>query len=561
MLVTLLAWVYISLLCYGWGDATIKFISKIQKSNQNPIYGFSITCFFGLAIIASISQVLSIFMGLGGIVVQGIFLCPAIWFLWNHPSIHFREIRAFAQNTHPIILFLLVSMLLMILTMSVYSITHPDTLAYHAQAIKWAERYRAIPGLVHISYLYGLQNSWFLTCSVFSFSFTGTNALTFINTTVIAWMLIFITQKMNSAIRKKDENYTALLWFLLLVINLWTYTQIRLTVTSASPDFIATMYILLTAYLCIRCNSLFEETRLLVIFLCFFTLTIKLSALPVVLLAFYLSYPFTRKNIIFSCLVSFFVIVPFLVRNIIISGHLVFPAAFPDIINTDWKFDTNKLSYINKYILAFARTADNKTDPEKILHLPVGAWLQIWWLKLSLADKFIIVLQFFSAIFFAINYKKIVVANKTKKILLFMSVTGIIFWFLKAPDPRFGAGFLLLFPSLVFYSNPFIRKVEAVFTNSRLVVFLCLALGAVVVSYTGYRFVNYFKKSSLIYPEGIVIPYKSVYYDEINTCIPLFTPGNKNVTVINESVEKRPFDFRGNKPEQGFKAKKNRVKQ
>ena len=305
MLITLLAWIYISFLCYAWGMLFIKLLSKIYGTSKVASYGFSITCFIGLAFIAATAQVMSLFTGLSSIVIQLLFFLPAVLvcFFFDQPLQYLQKANAFIRSMHPAIAFLLATTLLMILVMGVYFITHPDTIFYHAQAIKWAEQYRVVPGLVHINYLYGLQNSWFLLCGLFSFSFTGTNALSFINTTVLAWLLIFLCQKINASLKKTAAGYHAFLWLSFLVINLWAYTGVRLTATSASPDFIAAIYILLTAYLCFQ-HAAVKENELLVIFMCFFTFTIKLSALPVIVLAFYFLYPFSRVKII--CFLVFF---------------------------------------------------------------------------------------------------------------------------------------------------------------------------------------------------------------------------------------------------------------
>ena len=398
---------YISFLCHSWGIIFIKGINKITGNHQPATYGFSITSFIGLAAIACIAQVLSIFSGLSNIFLQLLFFIPAVYvlFFFEKPRLSLpQKLRAFIQNTHPVVLLLLASTLLMILVMSVYPIIHPDTIAYHAQSIKWAERYPAIPGLVHINFLYGFQNNWFLLCSLFSFSFTGTNALTFINTTVLTWQLIFLAQKINAAIKTPGQAYTAFLWLLLLFINLWTYTQIRLTATSASPDFIATIYVLLIFYLFIQSGNFSKEAVLLVTYLCFFTLTVKLSSLPLILLVLYFQYPLRRIKIIYCLTIALVVIAPFLIRNTLISGHLLFPASFPDIINTDWKYDSNKLDYINHFILAFARTRGNFAAADK----PFIYWIQQWWQYLYLADKLVKALQFIAIITLAYNYKKII---------------------------------------------------------------------------------------------------------------------------------------------------------
>ena len=271
MLITMLAWIYISFLCHTWGMLFIKLLSKTYGTSKVASYGFSITCFIGLAFIAAIAQVISLFTGLSSIVIQLMFFLPAVlaFFFFEQPLQYIQKTNAFIRSMHPVIAFLLTTTLLMVLVMGVYFITHPDTLFYHAQTIKWTEQYRVVPGLVHLNYLYGFQNSWFLLCGLFSFSFTGTNALTFINTTVLAWLLIFLCQKINASLKKTVAGYYAFLWLSFLVINLWAYTGIRLTATSASPDFIAAIYILLTAYLSFQ-HATVKENELLVIFMFFY---------------------------------------------------------------------------------------------------------------------------------------------------------------------------------------------------------------------------------------------------------------------------------------------------
>ncbi len=560
MLITLIAWAYISFHCHTWG---LFFVKSLDRSfhYSNPLsYGFSITCFIGLAAITCCLQILSFFTGLGGVVMQSVFCLTSLsmYFFVKSNSNLLKRIVYFIKNIHKVTLFLLAISLLMVLVMSVYAVSHPDTLAYHAQLVKWAAKYKTIPGLVNISYLYGLQSNWFLLCGFFSFSFTGTHAVTFINTTVILWLLIFFIQKISAAIKKPQGNYYAFLWLLLLSFNIWAYTQIRLTATSASPDFIAALYILLAAYLFSQYNSYTHESRLLIIFLCFFACTIKLSAAPIVLLACFLLFSKTSlKTYFFAVGLIAIVVIPFLVRNCIISGHLLFPSAFMDIFYADWKYDNNKLEYINQYISAFARVGVYPAPPEKIIQMSFSDWLPIWWHNRYTADKLLIIAQIPSVVVAVVNYKKIVALNKFRLILTLVSFAGIIFWFAKAPDPRFGTGFLLLFPSLILTSEPVAEKgMKFITSASRIAIATCVLLCFCISCYTVYRFTNYFKAADFVYPEGITVAVTSVYYDEIKTCIPLFNANENNFVIKTDSAKSRNFNFRGNTVEDGFSGKK-----
>ena len=72
----------------------------------------------------------------------------------------------------------------------------------------------------------------------------------------------------------------------LLFITMWSYTQVRLTATSASPDFIATLLIWAIIYLLLEKNlkHLAASDWLLVAFLSLVAATIKLSVAPVLLI-------------------------------------------------------------------------------------------------------------------------------------------------------------------------------------------------------------------------------------------------------------------------------------
>ena len=558
MFVLLLTTAYISFVSFSWGVLFLRTLQKINGSNDALSYGFSITCFIGLACIGAVAQVISLFTGLGSLPLQAAFLLPAVFsgvFLYKPGNIR-ASAKSFVQTLHPSSVLLLCSSVAMVLVMAVYPVTHPDTIAYHFQVIRWIEKYPAVPGLANFNYLYGFQNSWFIICGLFSFSFAGTNAITFANTAVLLWLLVFLVNKINTALKKPGQTVQALPWILLLVFQAWSYTQIRLTATSASPDFIAVLYVLLTVYLFFDSSSNASINDPLVFFLCFFAITLKLSVLPLLLLAAYLAIPLTRKKNALLLLLCCFVMLPYVMRNIITSGHLFFPAAFPDIIDADWKLSTNKLDAINRYILAFARTRDNVTEPAKLLAEPFSSWIQHWWAKLYLSDQIIIAVYILSLILLPFRYKTLVRQRPLNRILIAVSVTGVLFWVLKAPDPRFGLGFLVLLPALLLVELCSHEKAVRLATP-KLVLFACFLAGCSIAFYTGYRCRNYFRWTNAVYPAGFTIPYQSFYYREINSSLPLIKESNKNITVSAAADSAyRPFNFRGKTVTAGFTEKK-----
>jgi hypothetical protein len=170
MIITIVAWIYITGICYGWGHLIFRSAEKITSGYIHEKIPFSIVCFTGLAGIAGIAGVVSLFSPLGLWQLQLFFILPCIPVFYtivkNSPS--FNPFL----SLHPLIIILLISSFIMVLIMSTWTISHPDSMEYHIQAIQWIEKYKAIPGLAHLNIHLGLQNLWFPVCALLSFHFT-----------------------------------------------------------------------------------------------------------------------------------------------------------------------------------------------------------------------------------------------------------------------------------------------------------------------------------------------------------------------------------------------------
>src|SRR5512138_580639 len=164
MLATLLAWIYISFLCWTWGVIAFYVLKKFTNDDL-AFPHFSINCITGLSIITIIAGILSLFIPLGEWWVQFLFIIPglSIFFVKDIPNFFFSLKREF-ESLHISSLILLTSLLLLIMVMSTWKIVHPDTLGYHAQTMQWIEKYKAGPGLVHLQVRFGYQGLWFVEC-------------------------------------------------------------------------------------------------------------------------------------------------------------------------------------------------------------------------------------------------------------------------------------------------------------------------------------------------------------------------------------------------------------
>jgi len=560
MLTTLLAWIYISFLSWMWGILFLQFIKKTTR-NELQLPHFSIICITGLSAITVIAAILSLFIPLGGWWVQFLFIIPCLVLFFKKDSpAFFAALKKELEDLHFFSIILLSACLLLILVMSSWTIIHPDTLGYHAQTIQWIEKYKAVPGLAHLHVRFGYQWLWFVDSALFGFSFTGKEGITFLNSTVLFWFFIFLINRINYNFLKDGKRLYGLLWTALLVISMWSYTQVRLTATSASPDFIAALFTLVTIYLLLEKDRNHPDASkwLLVSFLALVAVTIKLSVAPILLVAVVPALlGLVKRKIKLSFTILFISIVtlfPFIARNIITSGYIVFPLTFIDVTNVDWKNDLTLTLNEKNYVTAYAKKPGVITSEISAINkMDLAEWLPTWWQNRSTADKIIMILLVLSFISAILSIKKILLSGFIPILVLITLLTGIIFWFVNAPDPRFGFGSILGFIGVVSY---LVLKEKEIFTGKNLLIAILVLVTGSILAYTGYRFVNFFNKDQLLTPLGIE---KSAFQASDCEGIRINTPidgkdfGVTPVPCTDLNCEK--FSPRGNEIKDGFKAR------
>ncbi len=238
MLATLLAWIYITVLCWMWGKLFLLAIKKIIKTDLQLPH-FSIICITGLATITITAGILSLIIPLGSWWVQVLFIAPCvILFLKKDPQFSFNRLKSELLRFHLLSAVFLFACFLLLLVMSTWTIIHPDTLGYHAQTIQWIEKYKAVPGLVHLHFRFGLQGLWFVDCALFGFSFFGKEGFTFLNSTVLVWVFIFIIQRINYNFFQDGKKMYGLLWNPLLFLTRWSFSQVKFTATISQPGIL-----------------------------------------------------------------------------------------------------------------------------------------------------------------------------------------------------------------------------------------------------------------------------------------------------------------------------------
>lgn len=561
MLLILISCIYISFLCWTWGMSTCNLIARMTRETLS--LPFSLICLLGMVTITVLAGIISIWLPLGGLYIQFLFLVPAILFTFQKSTIarlekHFHNF----SRINKFVLYLFISGAVLLLIMGSWVVYHPDTLAYHLPLIKWIEEYKAVPGLVHLDGRYGFQSSWFVSCALFRFNFTNSGALTYINITILIWYLLFISSRINYSFFLKPAHSNRLFWFFLLLFNFWGYTQIRLTATSASPDFIAFIFMGTVLYLLLRTAESKSTASVWILILLFtaFTFTIKFSSIPVIIIGVFALLRLIQlkklKLLTIACICASVIVLPFQARNVITSGYPLYPSTLADVFNVDWKCSNDSASQQEKYVTTYARTkgGDSATEIDRILSMSINEWGPTWWSNLSLADKAIIILVVLSILTCLLFIKKILRLNVAMKVALTTAFMGTVFWFIKAPDPRFGFGFILILPVLTYLT--FANNVVSTSVLRKMALWLLLISGLLLNIYSAYRVRSYFNATQLIQSAGIEKPvFKTVHCEgNIYQLVDHNAPcGNTPIPCVYDSCQR--FLQRGKSIHEGFQSR------
>jgi hypothetical protein len=523
MLLTLLCWAYITFVCHVWGNIIlIPVLKKSSNASEDP--ELPVLCLTGMAAIGIIALWFSIFLPLA-LPVHICILAPAIVYVLipkNRKRLY-TQFTTSIRHFSPLLLLLLCSCIILILFISTWSIHHPDTLAYHAQSILSMELYKPIPGLVHLNHMLAVSSMWFGVQAIFRFHFILPNNFLFVNGIILCWLCLFLLTRIGSAY-KKDQNRNGsfipeyIYWILLLIYGFTSWTQIRLTAASASPDFITAIYLWAALYSFSKIRSDADAYQFLCLLFCCAAIIVKLSAIAIALLLIVLFYrTFIRQKFavgLFTMAGVALAILPYMIRNAILSGYPFFPSAILSMPGADWKLSPEVVARRQQYITAYARfPVDSYDMTEKAMQLSITQWIPIWWKTLTVPDQVLLVTIMVLLLWNLVTLKKqIRQRSLSNLIILVVSLAGSVLWFLNAPAIRFGTGFLI--PLAYALSTGIVGHARWTYSMGKPALYkiLLASISTALLLYTGYRAKEYFVPSQLLLPAGV----KKTAYREIS---------------------------------------------
>ena len=366
-----------------------------------------------------------------------------------------------------------------ILLKSIGPIIVYDNQLYYAQTIKWIENYPAIPGLGNLHTRLAFNSSWYVLSALFGFSFLKPGY--FYDLNGLLGILLTIYSIKNLKLLVNDQFSISKLIRALYPIAIFLIFENFLVDPSNDFPVAVLGWIIFDRFLEKIENSttdVFDQDSLLILILSIFAFTVKISILPIFIIPAYLVLIqlFKKRFKMMASLIVFSIIIisPFFIRSIIQSGYLIFPVYQVDLFNVDWKVPKElNISVPGHYILSAKASAESAISwaripflwKDEVLAMSFDEWRTRWFNSLIYQYKAILFLIFFGVVYFLMNLfslKKENLWNEkntyTGYIVLFISLfSGIAFWFLNAPDFRFGYSFLLFM--IIFFISYFVKSI------------------------------------------------------------------------------------------------------
>jgi hypothetical protein len=443
-LVFAFSYVFVILYSYGW------MLHKHLRTSDSTLPASGITTLlFGFAGTTTIAGFASLFIRINW-EFQILLWLGALAIILKfklHQNFRLKSLLGFDAKKAAILVIAATSTFIILYATSLPP-ANSDTGIYHAQAIHWIESYPAVPGLANLHSRLGYNSSWLLTNAIFSFPYLGIQSFHFMTGFLFLAASLYFLAGLQNILEKNarisDYLRTAFLpaLFLLLIDQ------------SSSPSTDAPAAVLIWIILAESVRTLEDKTdtrkRLFTISLIsVYVVTIKLSAIPILLLLIFAIFEMYRtgakKYILLLFLLSAAIMLPHTIRNLVLTGYFLFPGPPIDIFRFDWRVPAEELQTQVDSIRWFATLP--RMNRQEFLELSIIEWLPVWFDNLIPRYKAILLATILLPCLHVLllkfkPWRAHLTENKRFFIPFIIIYLGLVFWFSSAPNFRFGSGFI-----------------------------------------------------------------------------------------------------------------------
>lgn len=343
--------------------------------------------------------------------------------------------------------FLLLIVFLFILINAITIPKNADSGQYHAQTIHWAESFRIVPGLGNLHDRLAYNSSWLVLQAMFSLAFLGQGSFHLLP----GFLFLIVDIDLVIQWDWKERTFSHLpSHFALCLLLLFIWSQAA-EISSPGTDL---PVILIAGYVIFVLMKWFNDQQgnryipVLISGLILWAVTIKLSAAPLLLipLLFLLKLPDKRKYISRLTILFLLLIVPWLIRNLILSGYVLYPIPILDIFHFWWKVPRDIVMDEQTAIRAWARFP--RLDTATMMAMPFKQWVKIWFIDFSFNRKLLILFSVSLPVLLLVvqaawQRLRISLQRYGFTWLVGILLAGWLYWFISAPNIRFGFAFIL----------------------------------------------------------------------------------------------------------------------
>jgi hypothetical protein len=533
MLAVSLELLVITLALLGWGEWVGWRLSEFR------IPALAVQSLFGMYVFALVGQTSSLLGGYAYYAGVALLICGVALFLLV------GVINSSWRTWRDTILFVMLCVVAGLALSQSVLLTY-DTGLYHLPFIRWIAEAGSVPGLANLHYRFGFNSTWLTSAALFSNSpdFSHGPFIWSIAVTVLLYGALLA--KGLRALRYGQNICGAFcLMSAALMLVLPINVDFRLLM---STDLSTALFVLhaMAAYIASReagADHGANDELLALVCAVPLAVTSKLSSGPLVLLPMLLlpSLAWGKSRVFIG--VALLLPMAWMAQNLVLSGCLAYPVV-QTCFDLPWAIDPGKAQREIAWVTAWARVPWH--EPSDSIFAGY-AWLQSWlsthWALLTMLVKIIglgAALTFFSVMLRPRSAGISVVAWP-----MVVATLGLVFWFLAAPDPRFGAGFIVALPALAL-ALP-LRQFSGWLTGLLLIGFLWY--GNVLKNFLEAYGKGYSLARQIELPQPAVSPHKTAqglsvwvpdYRDQcwlvVRPCTP---PGD-----FNESLARRTFWLR-----------------
>jgi hypothetical protein len=445
MIFSLFVWVILFCVISLFGLAVVKMIIKLFKLSDSFSTHMPVLWLMGWIAVSVYGMTMSLWFPLRGFTFFLLIFGSIIlaWF-FRHTIKTWLKI----PKLHPFTWILAILMIMLVLQASAHSPSNPDSGIYHAQNIRWIETYPAVVGLGNLHTRFAYNSSWLVVNALFSLAFINSQSFHLLPELLFLIASMYLITGIDHILQRK-HTLSDFIKLALLPLAVYMFLGEVSSPGTDLPAYIITWMVILLWLDSIEKPDQSAGYQTMSVLLAVFALTIKLSTLPLLIVALIWCINIIRSGRMVKFVPMFFlclaILMPWVVRNVILSGYVVFPQTLIDPLDVDWKIPSAVVKDEVRAIQSWARIPREKTDI--VLNMHFTKWVKIWFLNLSAGQKLSVVLALFSPI----SVLLLVVTGIIKRdrvisysLLFLVAYSGFVYWFFTAPAIRFGYGIIAI---------------------------------------------------------------------------------------------------------------------